>query len=81
MTIRNVDWMDHALCAQLGPGAADQYFFPTKGGETRTAIAMCATCPVRQECADYAAAEFTSADDSGVWGSTAGQRCETRRTA
>lgn len=81
MTIRDTSWMDEALCAQLGPGAADQFFFPTKGGETRTALAMCATCPVRKACADYAAAEFPAFDDTGVWGSTVKQRRHMRRAA
>lgn len=70
MTIRNIDWMTGALCAQIGP----ELFFPGKGESSRHAKALCASCPVRQECAEWALAELTPTDDaygySGVWGGT-----------
>lgn len=54
-------WMDDALCAQTDPEA----FFPDKGGSTRAAKAVCAACPVRQQCLDYALAHR---ETSGIWG-------------
>lgn len=54
-------WMDDALCAQTDPEA----FFPEKGGSTRAAKAVCAACPVRQQCLDYALAHR---ETSGIWG-------------
>ena len=44
------DWTEEALCAEIG----GDIFFPKKGGSTREAKAICAQCPVRQECLDYA---------------------------
>lgn len=46
------DWMQDALCAQTDPEA----FFPDKGGSTRAAKAICARCPVIQECREWALA-------------------------
>ena len=46
------DWRVDALCAQTDPEA----FFPDKGGSTRTAKAVCARCPVIQECREWALA-------------------------
>ena len=39
-------WQERALCAQTDPEA----FFPEKGGSTREAKRVCATCEVREEC-------------------------------
>jgi WhiB family redox-sensing transcriptional regulator len=54
-------WADQALCAQTDP----EVFFPEKGGETRTAKAVCAGCLVAAECLDYA---LTTNERFGVWG-------------
>jgi len=45
-------WQERALCAQTDPEA----FFPEKGGSTREAKRVCATCEVREECLQYALA-------------------------
>lgn len=55
------DWQDRALCAQTDPEA----FFPEKGGSTRDAKRVCATCEVRAECLDYALAHD---ERFGIWG-------------
>lgn len=39
-------------------------FFPSRGGSTRPAKVLCARCPVKIECADYA--ERTGSE-YGVW--------------
>lgn len=55
------NWRDRALCAHTDPEA----FFPEKGGSTREAKKICATCPVRDECLDYA---LKHDEKFGIWG-------------
>lgn len=55
------DWMDRGLCAQTDP----ESFFPEKGGSTREAKTICATCPVMAECLDYA---LDNDERFGIWG-------------
>ena len=54
-------WQERALCAQTDPEA----FFPEKGGSTREAKKVCASCDVRSECLDYALAHD---ERFGIWG-------------
>jgi WhiB family redox-sensing transcriptional regulator len=54
-------WQDRGLCAQTDPEA----FFPDKGESTRLAKLVCARCPVRPECLEYA---LESGERFGVWG-------------
>lgn len=54
-------WQERALCAQTDPEA----FFPEKGGSTREAKRICLTCPVRNECLEYALAHD---ERFGIWG-------------
>jgi WhiB family redox-sensing transcriptional regulator len=54
-------WQDEALCAQVDP----EIFFPEKGGSTKNAKEVCASCPVRFECLEYALNEDL---DTGVYG-------------
>lgn len=58
------DWMNDALCAQVG-GASDLWF-PEKGGYNAEAHAICGRCPVREVCLQYALEN----DLAGVWGGT-----------
>lgn len=51
-------WMADAACRGQGP---DLFF----AGNNRAARKVCADCPVRQQCLDYAQAEPTL---EGVWG-------------
>jgi WhiB family redox-sensing transcriptional regulator len=44
------DWRDLALCAEVDP----DMFFPEKGGSTRDAKKVCATCEVVAECLEDA---------------------------
>lgn len=66
-----VDWMVEALCAQTDP----EVFFPEKGGGTgrvtNLAKTICAGCPVRQQCLDYA---LDHDIDYGIWGGLSAQR-------
>jgi DNA-binding CsgD family transcriptional regulator len=45
------EWMEQALCAQVGPDV----FFPEVGDSAaaRTAKTICTTCPVRAQCQDH----------------------------
>ena len=54
-------WQDEALCAQVD----GDMWFPEKGGTTREAKRICAACPVRADCLEYALARKES---FGVWG-------------
>jgi WhiB family redox-sensing transcriptional regulator len=56
------DWRDDALCVSY---AGEVDFFPARGESTHAAKAVCAACPVRKECLEYA----LHADiHCGVWG-------------
>lgn len=54
-------WQTDALCSQTDPEA----FFPEKGGSTREAKRVCASCDVRSECLEYALAND---ERFGIWG-------------
>ena len=56
-----LSWQDQALCAQTDPEA----FFPEKGGSTREAKKVCASCEVRSECLEYA---LQNDERFGIWG-------------
>lgn len=52
-----------ALCAQL---ADPELFFPKKGESLDPALEVCAECPVRLACLEYAMANPVA----GIWGGT-----------
>jgi len=54
-------WQSDSLCAQTDPEA----FFPEKGGSTRDAKRICASCEVRSQCLEYALAND---ERFGIWG-------------
>lgn len=54
-------WRDHAACRGVDP----DLFFPGRGEATAPAKAVCATCPVRAECLNYAMA---NGEKFGIWG-------------
>jgi WhiB family transcriptional regulator, redox-sensing transcriptional regulator len=54
-------WQSDSLCAQTDPEA----FFPEKGGSTRDAKKICASCEVRAKCLDYA---LHNDERFGIWG-------------
>jgi len=54
-------WQSDSLCAQTDPEA----FFPEKGGSTRDAKKICASCEVRAQCLEYALAND---ERFGIWG-------------
>src|SRR5438128_11384318 len=56
-----VPWQDRARCRDYDP----EVFFPEKGGSSREAKRICAECPVRIECLNYA---LRRDERYGVWG-------------
>jgi WhiB family redox-sensing transcriptional regulator len=54
-------WRDEALCVQTDPEA----FFVERGGSVRPAKRVCAACPVKAECLEFA---LENDERFGVWG-------------
>jgi len=65
MKARAVDthWMSVGNCADKPPS----HFFPSDGVGVDAARRICADCPVKSECLEYALANRI---DHGVWGGT-----------
>lgn len=65
VVIKTPQWMDDAICAQTAPDV----FFPDKDRgarwEAEEAKAICARCPVRAACLDFAEEH---GEEYGVWG-------------
>ena len=57
----DMDWMRYGNCRDEPPSL----FFPSDGVGVEIARRICATCPVREPCLEYALAERI---DHGVWG-------------
>lgn len=53
--------MAHAACW----GAPQDMFFPSRGESIKAAQEICAGCPVREPCLDYA---ITNRERFGIWG-------------
>ena len=56
-------WMAEGRCWHLSP----EIFFPRDGTGVEVARRICAGCPVRSSCLEYAMENHT---DRGVWGGT-----------
>lgn len=54
-------WRERALCQQVGVDA----FFPEKGANAGPVKRVCAACPVRVQCLDYA---LERDERFGIWG-------------
>ena len=59
--VADESWRLDGLCAETDPEA----FFPEKGGSTREAKRVCAGCPVRLQCLEYA---LDNDERFGIWG-------------
>jgi WhiB family transcriptional regulator, redox-sensing transcriptional regulator len=55
------DWRDRAACR----GADLSVFFPGRGESAEPARRICANCPVRQECLEFA---LSHGEVHGIWG-------------
>jgi WhiB family transcriptional regulator, redox-sensing transcriptional regulator len=66
------EWHDRGLCVGENP----DIFFPSHGDPGTEARRICGSCPVREECLEYA----TEADEDGIWGGLdQGERRNLRR--
>jgi WhiB family transcriptional regulator, redox-sensing transcriptional regulator len=68
LDMTRTDWFDDAACRDVDTDV----FFPTSEAHADEAKAICATCPVRLECLEYA---LKTRPGDGVWGGlTASER-------
>jgi WhiB family redox-sensing transcriptional regulator len=59
----DTDWMARGKCRDLDP----TIFFPSDGIGVQVASRICAECPMKAPCLEYALANRV---DHGVWGGT-----------
>lgn len=73
--IPNLDWLQQAACAGL-----DSRAFFANGCHSRAQVhaaqKVCAGCPVRQQCADWA---IRTGEKNGVWGGMSQKELRQRR--
>lgn len=73
MPTRNLDWKADAACRDLDI----DLFFPDTESDSAPAVAVCAGCPVREACLDFA---LRTRQNDGVWGGhTESERKRIRR--
>ena len=67
MPSRDVTWRAKAACRDIDTS----WFFPdgdaVGDADVAAALAVCASCPVRDECLEFA---LTTRQDDGIWGGT-----------
>jgi WhiB family redox-sensing transcriptional regulator len=63
LTRLNQSWRQRAACRGLDP----EIFYPAAEEDSDAAKAVCATCPVREACLEYALA---AREHEGIWGGT-----------
>ena len=59
----DTEWMGRGNCRDEAPSV----FFPTDGAGVEIARSLCAGCPVKSPCLEYA---LRNRIDHGVWGGT-----------
>lgn len=70
---KEFDWMREAVCASADP----EEWFPEKGGTSYKAQRICQTCPVINECLQYA----LDHNLAGIWGGTSAKERRMLRKA
>jgi WhiB family redox-sensing transcriptional regulator len=70
--VMDTSWMATGKCKEMAPST----FFPSDGVGVEVARKICADCPVKSPCLEYAMANHI---DHGVWGGTSER--ERRRIA
>jgi WhiB family redox-sensing transcriptional regulator len=60
-------WLVFGACRDADP----DLFFPTTAEQSDQALAICASCPVRPECLEYA---LEAGERFGIWGGTTEKR-------
>ncbi|HEX2848975.1 MAG TPA: WhiB family transcriptional regulator [Acidimicrobiales bacterium] len=63
MSTRNLDWQADAACRDT----ETDIFFPASESDAGPALAICAVCPVREQCLEWALA---TRQHDGIWGGT-----------
>ena len=63
---QDASWESDAICRQVDP----ELWFPGEGDNPRDAKRICARCPVRDACLEYALAHD---ERFGVWGGLSGR--------
>jgi WhiB family redox-sensing transcriptional regulator len=58
---RSTEWMSLGICRNFAP----EVFFPADGAGVEKARKICAVCPVKEHCLEYAVSEQI---EHGVWG-------------
>jgi WhiB family redox-sensing transcriptional regulator len=72
-TAKDLEWMDEKRCT----ARVHRYYFSDKLDDQAVAKRVCAGCPVRRACLDYA---ITNRIELGIWGGmTEKERREERR--
>jgi WhiB family redox-sensing transcriptional regulator len=72
--LKTEKWMESAVCATADP----EEWFPEKGSSSQKAKNICATCPVIDECLQFA----LDNEEAGIWGGTSSrERRRMRRAA
>ena len=61
MTTITTSWRDRAACRGIDP----EIFYPVSDVDAAEAKSICAVCPVREACLEYALA---NRERDGVWG-------------
>jgi WhiB family redox-sensing transcriptional regulator len=59
--MKNLSWRQRAACKGVDP----DIFYPSSDEEAEEAKSICAQCPVRETCLEYALA---NRERDGVWG-------------
>jgi len=67
-SFEELEWMERGNCKKVNP----EIFFPEAGHPNKHAKMICATCPVKSECLEYAL-QLVGWDVIGVWGGTSGK--------
>lgn len=67
------EWWQHAKC--LGMNA--EFFYPSRGESLKAPIAVCKTCPVSEECLEWA---LDNGEKHGIWGGMSERRRRTIRS-
>lgn len=70
------EWMARGACV----GQPIELFFPLRGERTEPAKEICARCPVRAECLEYALGVTDPTGLLGIWGGTSQRRRRQLRT-
>lgn len=72
-----MNWRPQAACRGMDP----DLFFPQRGESTAEAKAVCAECPVSDQCLDYALSlpPVQGTVTPGIWGATSKRQREAMR--